>query len=141
MAAAYCEAFEAMSSVTRGSQSNTAPTNVSTMMILIVVMITLTTTVGYYAVNFASPSSSPIVTASLRSQTSNYLVNSSITCTLDNVRSGDVLFAAVQTSAVPGTGLSVSDTAGDSYTYLQDWDHNIGTGGAYANASSSGSIG
>jgi hypothetical protein len=127
------------------SHASRPDATISSMLIIVVTMVTVSRTVGYYTINFASPSSSPTgssptaSTPSLRSQASNYLVNDSISCTLDDVHPGDVLLAVVQSSGAPGTNLSVSDTAGDGYTYLQDWDYDIGTGGAYANASGAGS--
>jgi YVTN family beta-propeller protein len=113
------------------------------MMVVIVTMVTLTTSVTYYGVNYSAPASSPATIpkfSSLRGQASNYQVNDSLSCALDGVRSGDVLLAIIQVSGgTGGTNLTASDTSGNKYaTYLQDWDYEIGTGGAYANSTSTG---
>jgi hypothetical protein len=65
---------------------------------------------------------------------------SSVSCTLNNVVTGDELFAIVQASDTPQTSLTAIDSASDGFSYGQDWSYDIGMGGAYTQTGESGTI-
>jgi hypothetical protein len=67
------------------------------------------------------------------------LSSPSVSCTLNGVATGDVLFAIAQSSGVAQKGnVSITDTAQDSFSYFSDWSW--GMGGGYANTSGSGTV-
>jgi hypothetical protein len=74
----------------------------------------------------------------LRSSAGAFAVSSSAGCTLQNVGTGDVVFAVVQSSGVAQSTIHANDTGGDTYAYATNWG--VGVGAAYARASSGGTI-
>jgi hypothetical protein len=73
----------------------------------------------------------------LRSESYNYADSlTSVSCTLNNVVTSDILFAVIQSSGTAQSTLSASDSASDTFTYLTDWTD--GFGSAYTVASPSG---
>lgn len=67
-------------------------------------------------------------------------LSSSVPCTLSDVITGDLLVITVTSSEVPGSAMSANDTVSDSFSYFQNWSFGIGTGAAFAQASTGGIV-
>ncbi len=101
--------------------------------------------VTYLPMNFASGADQNIATAvvvpSLRSSTWNTATSAQmVSCTLNTVKTGDVLFEVVQSSGVPQSSLSAIDSGSDSFAYQSNWGGAIGAGAAYTKTTSTGVV-
>ena len=102
--------------------------------------------VTYLPLSFASVVSSQtantvVVGPSLRSSTWNTATGAQmISCTLNTVKAGDVLFAVVQSSGVPQNSLSAIDSSSDNFAYQSNWGNAIGAGAAYARTTATGVV-
>jgi parallel beta-helix repeat protein len=87
------------------------------------------------------PSASSL-TPSLRSSAWGFAAPAnSVSCSLDGVVKGDVLFATVQSATVAQTSITANDSASDSFSYLLDFTPSqSGSGAAYAKTLGSGSV-
>ena len=113
--------------------------------VLVLTITAILVLISYLPITFASSAQqnaiSAVIVPALRSSTWVYASSTqSVSCTLSTVKATDVLFALVQSSGVPQTSLSATDSASDVFTYQSNWGGLIGAGTAYAKTTATGAV-